>query len=76
MEIELIQVLGPCVHFKDIGVSTPALMWPQWDYISQHHLSFVTAMAIIASLQIHNCPALIMLSPGPDVDDQNESSIF
>lgn len=52
-------MIGLCVHFKGIHVSTSALMGPQWDYISQHHLSFVTASAIMASLQIHNCPILI-----------------
>lgn len=34
-------------------------MEPQWDYISLPHLGFVTAEAIMASLQIHNCPILI-----------------
>ena len=50
------------VHPKGIGISTPALTEPQWDYISQHRLGFVTAAAIIASLQIHNCPILISSS--------------
>lgn len=62
MEIELIHVLGLCVHLKDISVSTSALTAPQWDYISQHNLSFVTATAIMASLQIHNWPILISSS--------------
>lgn len=62
MEIELTHVLGLCVHLKGISASTSALMGPQWDYISQHHLSFVTAMAITASLQIHNRPILISSS--------------
>lgn len=61
-EKELTHVLGLCVHLKGISLSTPALTGPQWDYISQHHLSFVTATAIIASLQIHNCPILISSS--------------
>lgn len=61
-EKELAHVLGLCVHHKGINVSTLALTGPQWDYISQYHLSFVTAMAIIASLQIHNCPILIRSS--------------
>lgn len=62
MKIELIRALSLCVCLKGIGVCTSALMEPQWDYISQHHLSFVTAKAIMASLQIHNCPILISSS--------------
>lgn len=62
MKIELIRALSLCVRLKGIGVCTSALMEPQWDYISQHHLSFVTAEAIMASLQIHNCPILISSS--------------
>lgn len=58
----LIHALGLCVHLKGISVSTSALMEPQWDYISQHHLSFVTAMAITASLQIYNGLTLISSS--------------
>lgn len=58
----LIHVRGLRVHLKGISVSTRALMEPQWDYISQHHLSFVTAAAITASLQIYNC--LIPISSG------------
>lgn len=59
MEMGLIHIRGLCVHVKGIRVSTHALMGPQWDYISENHLSFVTAMAIMASLQIYNCPILI-----------------
>lgn len=62
MKTEQIHVLGLCVHLKGISVSIPALMEPQWDYISLHHLSFVTPEAIMASLQIHNCPILISSS--------------
>lgn len=59
MEIDLIQTLDLCIHLKGISVSTSALMEAQWDNISWHHLSFVTAEAIMASPQIHNCPILI-----------------
>ena len=48
-----------CVRLKGVGVSTGALTAPRWDYISRRHLSFVTAAAITASLQIYNCLALI-----------------
>lgn len=61
-EKERIHIVGLCVHLKGISVSNSALMEPQWDYISQIHRSFVTAMAIMASLQIHNCSILISSS--------------
>lgn len=54
-----LNVLGACVHLKGIGVSSSALSGPQRDYISQYYLSFATATAITASLQIHNRPVLI-----------------
>lgn len=57
-----------CVHLKGVGVSTPALAAPHWDYISRHHLGFVTAAA---SLQIYNCLVLISSTLAPDVDGQN-----
>lgn len=71
MEKELLHVLGVCVHLKGISVSTSALTGPQWDYISPHHLGFVTATAITASLQIHNCLILISRSRVQMWDGQN-----
>lgn len=49
-------------HQKGVSVSPPALTEPRRDYISSHHLSFVTVKAIIASLQNHNWLVLISWS--------------